>query len=174
MDVNVNVKIEAVELVTAVSTLASAIVSARNIKEHEKTGVEAVHAAPANPVPLASAVPVTPPPAAASVPAPNAAPTVPVAASVQAPNAVPAVPVAAPVPAPVPTTTTAAPVVPVASAPAYTLAQIMKAGASLMDAGKGENLVALLNRYGIKAINQLPPAQYGAIATELRALGAQI
>ena len=142
MDVNVNVKIEAVELVTAVSTLASAIVSARNIKEREKTGVEAVHAAPAapaaNPVPLASAVPVT-----------------------QAP-------------APVPTTTTAAPVVPVASAPAYTLAQIMKAGASLMDAGKGEDLVALLNRYGIKAINQLPPAQYGAIATELRTLGAQI
>lgn len=166
MDVNVNVKIEAVELVTAVSTLASAIVSARNIKEHEKTGVEAVHAAPAapaaNPVPLASAVPVTSPPAAASVPAPvNAAPAVPVAA-------------AAPVPAPVPTTTTAAPVVPVASAPAYTLAQIMKAGASLMDAGKGEDLVALLNRYGIKAINQLPPAQYGAVATELRALGAQI
>lgn len=164
MDVNVNVKIEAVELVTAVSTLASAIVSARNIKEHEKTGVEAVHAAPAtpaaNPVPLASAVPVTQPPAAASVPAPV--------------NAAPTVPVAAPVPAPVTTTTTAAPVVPVASAPAYTLAQIMKAGASLMDAGKGEDLVALLNRYGIKAINQLPPAQYGAIATELRALGAQI
>ena len=74
MDVNVNVKIEAVELVTAVSTLASAIVSARNIKEREKTGVEAVHAAPAapaaNPVPLASAVPVTQPPAAASVPPP--------------------------------------------------------------------------------------------------------
>ncbi len=164
MDVNVNVKIEAVELVTAVSTLASAIVSARNIKEREKTGVEAVHAAPAapaaNPVPLASAVPVTQPPAAASVPAPI--------------NAAPAVPVAASVPAPVPTTTTAAPVVPVASAPAYTLAQIMKAGASLMDAGKGEDLVALLNRYGIKAINQLPPAQYGAIATELRTLGAQI
>ena len=64
--------------------------------------------------------------------------------------------------------------VPVAGAPAYTLDQLAKAGAALVDAGKMESLMALLAKYGVQAVTQLPPAQYGAFATELRALGAQI
>ena len=32
----------------------------------------------------------------------------------------------------------------------------------------------LLGRYGVQAVTQLQPEQYGAFATELRALGAQI
>ena len=75
-----------------------------------------------------------------------------------------------PAPAPAP----AAPVVPVGGAPTYTLDQIAKAGASLVDAGKMEPLLALLGRYGVQAVTQLAPEQYGAFATELRALGAQI
>ena len=67
-----------------------------------------------------------------------------------------------------------APAMPTATAPAYTLDQISKAGAALVDAGKMEPLLGLLAKYGVQAVTQLQPAQYGAFATELRALGAQI
>lgn len=86
----------------------------------------------------------------------------------------PAATVPPPTPAPAPAPQTAAPVMPVAGAPTYTLDQISKAGAALVDAGKMEPLLALLTKYGVQAITQLQPAQYGAFATELRALGAQI
>ena len=80
-------------------------------------------------------------------------------------------PVAAPAPAPTPA---APPVTPMPTAPTYTLDQIAKAGANLVDAGKMEQLLALLTKYGVQAVTQLTPDQYGAFATELRALGAQI
>jgi hypothetical protein len=64
--------------------------------------------------------------------------------------------------------------VPVPGAPTYTLDQISRAGASLVDAGKMQQLLELLGRYGVQAVTQLQPEQYGAFATELRALGAQI
>lgn len=67
-----------------------------------------------------------------------------------------------------------APVVPVATASSYSLDQISRAGASLLDAGKKDQLLALLSRYGVQAVTQLQSEQYGAFATELRALGAQI
>ena len=86
----------------------------------------------------------------------------------------PAAPVTPPAPASAPAPQTAAPVMPVAGAPTYTLDQISKAGATLVDAGKMEPLLALLTKYGVQAITQLQPAQYGVFATELRALGAQI
>ena len=69
---------------------------------------------------------------------------------------------------------TPAPTVPVTGAPTYTLDQISRAGASLVDAGKMQQLLELLGRYGVQAVTQLQPEQYGAFATELRALGAQI
>lgn len=95
------------------------------------------------------------------------APPVPASAAAPAPTAPP--PAAAPAPtAPPPAA------VPTAPAPAYTLDQIARAGASLMDAGKREPLLALLARYGVQAVTQLQPGQYGVFATELRALGAQI
>lgn len=89
---------------------------------------------------------------AAPAPAPN---------PVQSPAAQPAAPVAPPA-------------VPVATSPTYSLDQISRAGASLVDAGKIEQLLQLLNRYSVQAITQLQPEQYGAFATDLRALGAQI
>ena len=70
--------------------------------------------------------------------------------------------------------TNPAPTVPVTTAPTYTLAQIAKAGASLVDAGKMEQLLALLAKYGVQAVTQLQPDQYGVFATELRTLGAQL
>ena len=84
-----------------------------------------------------------------------------------------------PAAAPAPTEQPAAPVakapaaVPV-TAPTYTVDQIARAGASLVDAGKMEQLLTLLARYGVAAVTQLQPDQFGAFATELRALGAQI
>ena len=102
------------------------------------------------------------PPTGAPVPAAAPIASVPLAA-----GGSPAAPMATPAAAP-------DPAVPVAGAPAYTLDQISYAGASLVDAGKMEPLLALLARYGVQAVTQLPPEQYGAFATELRALGAQI
>ena len=93
----------------------------------------------------------------------------------------PVAPVAAPAPAPAPAApaqtvapTNPAPTVPVTTAPTYTLDQIAKAGASLVDAGKMEQLLALLAKYGVQAVTQLQPDQYGVFATELRTLGAQL
>jgi len=94
-------------------------------------------------------------------------------------NPAPAPAVSAPAPAsppstPAPVVSAPAPAVPVATAPTYTLDQISRAGAALVDAGKMEPLLGLLTKYGVQAITQLQPAQYGVFATELRALGAQI
>lgn len=124
------------------------------------TTVTAAGAAPAQAAVPTAGVPL------ASTPTAPVAPAVPLAAAPVAP-AVPAVP-AAPAPA-VP----AVPAVPV-TAPAYTLDRIAKAGAALVDAGKMEQLLALLGKYGVAAVTQLAPEQYGNFATELRALGAQI
>ena len=72
----------------------------------------------------------------------------------------------------VPTAPTA-PVVPTA-APQYTLEMLANAGTALIDAGKMNELAALLAKYGVEALTSLDPAHYGAFATELRAMGAQI
>lgn len=121
-----------------------------------------------------------------SVPQDAPAPVAPVATPVtHAPVVVPTqptpAPVATPTPAPAPAApaqtvapTNPAPTVPVTTAPTYTLDQIAKAGASLVDAGKMEQLLALLAKYGVQAVTQLQPDQYGVFATELRTLGAQL
>lgn len=158
------IKIDVPELVAAVEKLAAAIdKSALNITvPNEGTlnfNMPAGNAPVAPTAPAAPAVPTTP-----VAPAPAAAPTTPPVAS--APAAVPTATPAAP-------TAPAAPSVPV-TAPTYTLDQIAKAGASLVDAGKMEQLLGLLTKYGVQAVTQLNPDQYGAFATELRALGAQI
>ena len=89
---------------------------------------------------------------------------------VQAPT-----PTAAPATAPAPVQLPAAPpVVPVAAAPTYNRDQIMTAGAALIDAGKINELMGLLNAFGVQAVTQLKQEQLGAFATELRKLGAQI
>lgn len=74
----------------------------------------------------------------------------------------------APTPAPSASPVTAAPT----AAPQYTLEQIMKAGAGLVQAGKMEQLSALMMQYGVNDVTKLPPEQYGAFATALRGLGA--
>lgn len=152
------IKIDVPELVAAVEKLAAAIdKTALNITVPNEGTLNfnmPTGNAPVAPAPVQTAP--TPAPVAAPAPAPAPAPT----------------PAAPPV-TPMPTTATPAPAVPV-TAPTYTLDQIAKAGANLVDAGKMEQLLALLTKYGVQAVTQLTPDQYGAFATELRALGAQI
>lgn len=83
---------------------------------------------------------------------------------------------AAPAPTPDPAPAPSAPPVTTAptAAPQYTLEQLTKAGADLAQAGKMDQLLALLTQYGVQAVTQLPPAQYGAFATALRGLGAAL
>lgn len=98
------------------------------------------------------------------------APAAPAPAPVQAPAAT-AAPVAAPA---APAAPVAPPAVPVTAAPAFTREQIMTAGAALIDAGKMNELMTLLNTFGVQAVTQLKQEQLGTFATELRKLGAQI
>lgn len=152
------IKIDVPELVAAVEKLAAAIdKTAPNITVPNEGTLN--FNMPAGNAPVAPA-----PVQTAPTPAPVAAP-----ASAPAPVPTPAAP---PV-TPMPTAAAPAPAVPV-TAPTYTLDQIAKAGANLVDAGKMEQLLALLTKYGVQAVTQLTPNQYGAFATELRALGAQI
>lgn len=111
---------------------------------------------------------VQPPPSlpvAKPVPPSPAAPTAPAPTSVPVPTVTP---LAVPPPA-IPT-----PTVPVAAAPTYNRDQIMTAGAALIDGGKMNELMGLLNTFGVQAVTQLKQEQLGAFATELRKLGAQI
>lgn len=94
-------------------------------------------------------------------------------AAAPTPTPAPAVPVSAPAPVAAPAPAPAAAPVPV-TAPTYSIEQLARAGASLVDAGKMEQLLALLAKYGVQAVTQLRPDQFGVFATELRSLGAQI
>lgn len=86
----------------------------------------------------------------------------------------PTVPVAAPAPAVAPAANAAqAPAVPT-SAPQYTLEMIATAGSALIDAGKMDQLMQLLSKFGVASLTELSPDNYGAMATALRALGAAI
>lgn len=149
------ITVEAPDLAASILKLAKAIAS----------GPDPDILTPDEPLPVAS-YPTAPAPAPAPV-TPTQTP---------APTATP--PVAAPAPTVGQTSAapgnTPAPTVPVTGAPTYTLDQISRAGASLVDAGKMQQLLELLGRYGVQAVTQLQPEQYGAFATELRALGAQI
>ena len=64
--------------------------------------------------------------------------------------------------------------VPVSEPPQYTIDQIMKGGATLMDAGRVDDLMNLLHSFGVVAVTDLKPEQLGAFATALRGLGAKI
>lgn len=73
-------------------------------------------------------------------------------------------------------TAPAAATVPLAQAPTFTLPQICKAGAELVGRNPGmlPQLNALLAQYGVQAVTDLKPEHFGAVATALRGMGAQI
>lgn len=148
------ITITAADLAAAINNLAAAINTAETKPE--------TLAATSNPTQQA-AVQVDPMTTPAVIPnvtpaiiAPTASPakTVPL-------NTTPAQPVSNT--APIPT-----------AAPQYTLEMISTAGSSLIDSGKMQELVALLQEFGVNSLFELKPDVYGAVANRLRALGAQI
>ena len=106
------------------------------------------YAAPVNPTPA------PPQQAAAAIPV-AVAPTAPTPPNVQ-PPAMPVNPV------------------PVAAAPAYQIDDLARAAAQLMDAGKQQDLIALLGQFGVQTLGQLTPDKFGAFATALRQMGAKL
>lgn len=127
-----------------------------------------------NTQPATPTAPVNPTPALVATPA--QAPGAPLSATPAqtATPIAPTVPVAAPAPAAAPAANVApAPAVPT-SAPQYTLDMIATAGSALIDAGKMDQLMGLLGKFGVASLTELAPESYGAVANELRALGAAI
>nr|DAW25852.1 MAG TPA: activated protein kinase C receptor [Caudoviricetes sp.] len=104
----------------------------------------------------APAVTASPAPAPTPTPAPALEPTAP--APAPAPKA-PEPPVAA---------------VPTAPAKDYSLDELLTATAPLMDAGKISELQALMQKYGVASMMEIPKERYGELATDLRALGARL
>ena len=119
--------------------------------------------------PTTPAAPVNPTPAPT---VPTQAPGAPLSATPAqtAAQIAPTVPVAQPAPV---ANTAPAPTVPT-SAPQYTLDMIATAGSALIDAGKMDQLMQLLGKFGVASLTELTPESYGAVAGELRALGATI
>lgn len=102
--------------------------------------------------------------------APAAAPTTPTTPAQTAPTTNTAVPTPVQPAAPA----TAAPAAPTVPAESYTLEALSRAGAALIDDGKMPQLLALLGKYGVQAVTQLPKDAYTAFAAELKALGARL
>lgn len=158
------ITIAAPELSAAVNNLAAALEGKSTASAAKAvTAVAAAPSGPANPIAAPGAIPAQAPGAPLSAtPARMVTP------------AVPTVPVAAPAPAATPAANAAsAPAVPT-SAPQYTLEMIATAGSALLDAGKMEQLMQLLGRFGVASLTELAPESYGAVANELRAMGAAI
>lgn len=121
----------------------------------------------AAPVPTPAPVPVP----AAAVPA-----SFPAATVSAAPVSAPVAPVPAPA-APVPVVPTPPAVPPTAPAPAYDLDTLARACGQLVDAGRLEQVQALMAQYGIEAgqgLTSMRPEYYGAFAAALRQMGVTI
>ena len=88
----------------------------------------------------------------------------PIAPSAAAETTVPAAPVAPATPAPIPT----------AAAPTYTVEELQLACAPLMDANRMGEIQSAIAKYGAASLLDVPKEQYGALAADLRALGARL
>lgn len=90
-------------------------------------------------------------------------------ASPAKPAAVPNAPTSFPSnPAPQPQTA------PTSQAPTFTYDDLANAASSLMDQGKQQQLIALLEQFHVQRLDLLPKEQNGAFATALRQMGARI
>lgn len=64
--------------------------------------------------------------------------------------------------------------VPTADAPTYTVEELQLACAPLTDANRMGALQAVCAKYGAASLLDIPKEQYGALAADLRALGARL
>lgn len=155
-EMKINVEVTATDIVTAINNLAKAIEKFGSPVVTPVVTKAEVHNEPVapvqtTPVPVQTTAPVTSP-----MPEPQPVPT--------------AAPMPTPTPAPQPVQQAAS----VPQQKAITIDMLAAAGAPLVDQGKMQQLMALLNKYGVQAITQLTPDKYDAFAADLRAIGAQI
>ena len=163
------ITIAAPDLAAAINSLAAALANGNVPKPLPKATAPVASAPVAQPA--TPTVPVNPTPA--PVASPMQVPGVPLDVT-PAQTATPIAPTV-PVVQPAPATTPTANVTPIpTSAPQYTLDMIATAGSALIDAGKMDQLMGLLAKFGVASLSELSPNSYGAVANELRALGAAI
>lgn len=112
--------------------------------------------------------------------APAQAVQMPIQMPIQAAQMPAQAPTMAPPTAPVPVTAPAAPSQPVQAVPSgapvqgFSLEQLQVAAAGLMSAGKGQQVMGILQQFGIQAMTELPKERYGEFAMALRGAGAQV
>ena len=113
------------------------------------------------------------PPTAPVVPATVQAP--PVAPVAQPAPVAPVVPTSVLVPTtPEPTQAQPTPAVPVAPVKEYTLEEIQVALQPLMDAGRTNEIVGLMQKYKVASLPELPKDQFTNLVVDLRNMGARI
>lgn len=113
------------------------------------------------------------PPTAPVVPATVQAP--PVAPVTQPTTVAPVAPTSAPAPTtPAPQQVTPTPAVPVAPVKEYTLEEIQVALQPIMDAGRTNEIVGLMQKYKVASLPELPKEQFPNLVVDLRNMGARI
>nr|DAK87413.1 MAG TPA: hypothetical protein [Caudoviricetes sp.] len=113
------------------------------------------------------------PPTAPVVPATVQAP--PVAPVAQPTPVAPVVPTSVSAPTtPEPTQAQPTPAVPVAPVKEYTLEEIQVALQPLMDAGRTNEIVGLMQKYKVASLPELPKDQFPNLVVDLRNMGARI
>lgn len=113
------------------------------------------------------------PPTAPVVPATVQAP--PVAPVAQPTTVAPVVPTSVSVPTtPEPQQAPPTPAVPVAPVKEYTLEEIQVALQPLMDAGRTNEIVGLMQKYKVASLPELPKEQFPNLVVDLRNMGARI
>lgn len=113
------------------------------------------------------------PPTAPVVPATVQAP--PVAPIAQPTTVAPVVPTSVSVPTtPEPTQAQPAPAVPVAPVKEYTLEEIQVALIPIMDAGRTNEIVGLMQKYGVSDLTKVPKDSYPQLIQDIRNMGARI
>ena len=113
------------------------------------------------------------PPTAPVVPATVQAP--PVAPIAQPTTVAPVVPTSVSVPTtPEPTQAQPTPAVPVAPVKEYTLEEIQVALIPIMDAGRTNEIVGLMQKYGVSDLTKVPKDSYPQLIQDIRNMGARI
>lgn len=113
------------------------------------------------------------PPTAPVVPATVQAP--PVAPVAQPTTVAPVVPTSVSVPTtPEPQQAPPAPAVPVAPVKEYTLEEIQVALIPIMDAGRTNEIVGLMQKYGVSDLTKIPKDSYPQLIQDIRNMGARI
>ena len=148
------VTITAPELAEAINNLASALTNATHTKCTCAKVEEATDEVRVAGVTSVDNVTALTPPYVATEPAPQVVPTAPASAPQTAPD--------------VQSTQN------VSSPTQYTLDEIATAGAGLIEAGKLNELMALLGKFGVESLVALSPDKYNEMAAELRSLGAKL